>query len=56
MDVEDGDHTNHGKFCACEGQEEDLCNWVYFKDDPNSGRRLAASLVTAVMLLLLIIH
>lgn len=54
MDVVEGDHKIHGHFCICEGQEEDLCNGQWFKEDPNSGSRMAASLIMVVTLIMII--
>ena len=36
VDVTDNDgHKHHGRFCICDGEQEDLCNGDYFKHDPN---------------------
>ena len=50
----DGDHRNHGKLCICEGLGDDLCNKDFFKEDPNSGTRVADSLAIVMILFKLI--
>ena len=54
VDVEEGDHKIHGHFCICEGEGEDLCNGEFFKENPNSGSRMTASLVVFGTLITLI--
>ena len=46
--VEFGDSLKHGKFCLCNGRQDELCNGDYWKNGPNGG---AASHVLGLLVL-----
>jgi len=50
VDVQNGDHKDHGRFCICDGDEEDLCNGDFFKHDPNNASQLAHGLLSLLLI------
>ena len=50
VDVQNGDHKDHGRFCICDGDEEDLCNGDFFKHDPNHASQLAHGLLSLLLI------